>query len=178
MIGGRLRDRGLAGLAPRHTSLCKRPWYRDGWRLVWHPGAPLTTPLPPCAMPHARPGALGRPALPVWRDHLRRAHRGEPRQEPGDQVGLQCGWGSADSLAVPAGWSSDCAQAACLVAWHWCPERCRFTHFRTSYPATPTPHPSYLQKYFTESLMEGLDMFPGFPVAPNSLSQKQVRPWL
>ncbi|KAI8473051.1 MAG: flagellar outer dynein arm heavy chain beta [Monoraphidium minutum] len=32
----------------------------------------------------------------------------------------------------------------------------------------------YLTKYFTESLMEGLEMFPGFPVAPNTLSQKQV----
>ena len=42
--------------------------------------------------------------------------------------------------------------------------------------ARPPPStPSYLIKYFNEALLEGIEMFPGFPVAPNSMSQKQVR---
>ena len=35
---------------------------------------------------------------------------------------------------------------------------------------------AYLYKYFNEQLLEGMDMFPGFPTPQNTLSHKQVEP--
>lgn len=51
---------------------------------------------------------------------------------------------------------------------------------RANLPTPPAPHPptskplSYLSKYFNEPLLEGVEMFPGFPTPPNSMNQKQV----
>ena len=35
---------------------------------------------------------------------------------------------------------------------------------------------AYLQKYFSEGLLDAFEMFPGFPVPPSSATHKQVSP--